>query len=312
MRYSVKLLSPIMIVGSAWLMGAWFNLYWFQDPSWIRAIYTQKAKIADHVKSPHRILMVGGSATHFGVEAKQIEQSLGIPVINFGLHAGLGLDTILSLAQKQIQRGDIVVVSPEPEILEPKNADNTRFLSALFELKSGYLGTVESDPQNLINRLIVVGSPGFTPIAQAVQSQIFQSKEGKLQAYNFQTTLHGDAIELPRGKPRPSAMHSIASSPALHRLAAFRRVTQEKQATLLLTLPWRLSDLDAKSVESAQTIIYRLSEIAPVLYEPKSLNLKTDPTLFGDSIYHLSPQGRRLRSQELIDQLRPMILNPKE
>lgn len=69
----------------------------------------KKAEILSHAKGS-RILLVGGSGTLYSLKAVELEPELGGPVINFGLHAGLGLDYLLSRVERAVRPGDVVVL----------------------------------------------------------------------------------------------------------------------------------------------------------------------------------------------------------
>ena len=43
-----------------------------------------------------KVVLVGGSNLPFGIKSPLIEEALGMPVVNMGLHAGLGMNFILS------------------------------------------------------------------------------------------------------------------------------------------------------------------------------------------------------------------------
>ena len=60
-----------------------------------------------------KVILVGGSSVAFGVDAELLEQTLGMPVINFGLYATLGTKTMLDYSKSGIDEGDIIVIAPE-------------------------------------------------------------------------------------------------------------------------------------------------------------------------------------------------------
>jgi hypothetical protein len=54
-------------------------------------------------------------------------------------------------------------------------------------------------------------------------------------------------------------------------------------------------------------VLLRDSTFLPLIYNPKTLNLQTDSSLFADTHEHLLPEARIRRSRELVQQLRPII-----
>jgi hypothetical protein len=84
--------------------------------AWIKELTSRKQNAAAAISQP-KIILLGGSATLFGLNASLIESELGLPVINGGLHAGIGLASILREGKKMITPGDTVVIYPEYELL---------------------------------------------------------------------------------------------------------------------------------------------------------------------------------------------------
>ncbi|WP_228371448.1 hypothetical protein [Trichormus azollae] len=73
----------------------------------LRMMYEQKMAIAKEVQAPQRILIVGGSGAHYTVDAKLIQQKLGIPSINIATDEPIGLDVILPSVADVIKKGDM-------------------------------------------------------------------------------------------------------------------------------------------------------------------------------------------------------------
>lgn len=76
--------------------------------------YNLKCRLLEETESP-RVVFVGGSNLAFGLDCQSIKDSLGINVVNSGLHAGVGLKFILDDVESYLRRGDIVVIAPEYE-----------------------------------------------------------------------------------------------------------------------------------------------------------------------------------------------------
>lgn len=70
-----------------------------------------KTDLLSKTPSP-RIILFGGSNIAFGIDSELLERELGMPVVNDGLHVGLGVAPLNEL-KKYIQPDDIIIVSLE-------------------------------------------------------------------------------------------------------------------------------------------------------------------------------------------------------
>lgn len=61
----------------------------------------------------NKIVIVGGSNVNFGIDSDIMEVSLGIPVVNMGLHAGLNTFNIINPIRPYLKNGDVLVISRE-------------------------------------------------------------------------------------------------------------------------------------------------------------------------------------------------------
>lgn len=84
--------------------------------AWVHEIIERKQRAAQSITAP-KLVLLGGSGTLFGIKASVLEAELGTPVINGGLHAGLGMDFILREGKKMLRPGDTVILFPEYELL---------------------------------------------------------------------------------------------------------------------------------------------------------------------------------------------------
>ena len=74
--------------------------------------YKKKCELLEYTSSP-RIIFIGGSNLAFGLDSKRIQDSLGINVINYGLHAGIGLKYMTDDISMYYKPGDVLVFAPE-------------------------------------------------------------------------------------------------------------------------------------------------------------------------------------------------------
>ncbi|NIK92535.1 hypothetical protein GZ212_10280 [Mangrovimonas sp. CR14] len=76
------------------------------------AAIEDKHKRIGKINSP-KIILAGGSNLAFGINSEKIQKDLSIPVVNLGLHAGLGLEFIINELKTSIKKDDIIILSIE-------------------------------------------------------------------------------------------------------------------------------------------------------------------------------------------------------
>lgn len=74
-----------------------------------QAAFTDKLQRLKSIDEP-KIILVGHSNLAFGINSKKLEDALSMPVVNLGLHGGLGNVFHENFAKANINDGDIVVV----------------------------------------------------------------------------------------------------------------------------------------------------------------------------------------------------------
>ncbi|HRH67139.1 MAG TPA: hypothetical protein PLU53_12630 [Bacteroidia bacterium] len=83
-----------------------------KDPADYLSSIIDKHKRLESLESP-RLILSGGSNLAFGIDSRRMEEELKIPVVNLGLHAGLGLEFILNELSAEMKNGDKVIISLE-------------------------------------------------------------------------------------------------------------------------------------------------------------------------------------------------------
>jgi hypothetical protein len=79
--------------------------------SYMRAILDKHQRLMD--TTAPRLVLAGGSNLAFGIDSETLQNELGIPVVNTGIHAGIGLGRILDDIAPFLQNGDTLVIAPE-------------------------------------------------------------------------------------------------------------------------------------------------------------------------------------------------------
>jgi hypothetical protein len=79
---------------------------------WIDSILELKEQAAFAVTG-EKVVFVSGSNIIFGLDSQRLADSWDMPVINFGLHAGLGVAYILERSKRVLRAGDIAILPLE-------------------------------------------------------------------------------------------------------------------------------------------------------------------------------------------------------
>lgn len=306
MQKILKLSSWVLVAGLAWSIGYVYNARYGGELSWLRMMYEQKMALADQVEASKRVIVLGGSGAHYTVDAERMEQEIGIPVLNLGMDGPIGLDVILPSVIDKVRPGDVVLLIPEYLLLLDDDGWGDR--SGSFGAAIGRLGLGNVPAKQLGQDLMLLGVP---TLRAATKSTIDVVTQGRMTGYySDPVSDHGDPTvlkqrtksewwQLPIKKP--------ISKYAYKRIAQFKQEVEQKGATLVLGLPWVYAETDEKTITNVRQTAEKLEEIAPVLYDKQSLNLKTDSSLFADTHYHLNREARQIRSSELAQQLKELM-----
>jgi hypothetical protein len=256
-----------------------------------------------------RIILVGGSNVAFGLDSEKIETHFGVPVINMGLAAGLGLKFMIHEIQPALQDGDVVILMPEYE----------QFYSLPLEGRSSDLGAAAKYCPECFLTSNVVDDPQQLALATA---GIFQGIEGDLlAAFEPRDKIHsrqgfnrqGDMIAHLDQTDTPEILNSVLPvnprqiDPAVEFLNSFQRSGAGKNARIFLTFP----SIPAGEYYAQRRKFAALHELLQTKLEIPILGAPADFVypieLFYDTVYHLNAIGRAQRTERLIELLAPAL-----
>jgi hypothetical protein len=278
------------------------------DPGHYFAGSLRQANLLETVPSP-RIILIGGSNVSFGLDAELMQKTLGVPVINDGLHAGLGVVPLTEL-QEYIRAGDVIIVSLEYNMFSSKSTmeGDPAFLSdwieysprrvkylsnPLTEAPSLYATMLQRKVNRQVNTFLFGGSLSET-------RRIFNGK-------NFDT--NGDFIghlqEASLTRKKISATPYVGSElqeDIFVFLEHFNRIAREKGAKVYFEAP-ASRQRNCKATGEAQMANFfktftKRSSI-PILTSLEDVCLPDK--YFFDSAFHLNAEGRELRTKRLIE-----------
>ena len=110
-KFILNILSFAIIVFLCLFVIAMMNYFIVgsQYSSLYQASVIDKINRLKSINEP-KIILVGNSNLSFGIDSEMIEKAIGMPVVNLGLHGGLGNEFHENIAKENINNGDIVIL----------------------------------------------------------------------------------------------------------------------------------------------------------------------------------------------------------
>lgn len=306
-KFVIKgLLLMVLAVSSAVGIGTTYHGVGDSKASFMAAIIDKHQRCRE-VAGP-AIFLVGGSNLAFGIDSDSLGRETGLPVVNLGLHAGLGLDFMLREALDVTRKGDIVILSTE-YFLDPYGQfDLLYYTSGIFPDAGKYYKTNAwqflklylSNYQKKVNQVFEVS---FTrgPAAPEYMRNAFD-KRGDL-------TLHLDKPHKPELKNR----FSFTPKPykGIRLMNDFEREAAKKGVKVYFIFPCCPVTDYSRNKTAIDDYYKQMKEGLdfPVLGTPADFVFSD--TLFYDTVYHLLRKGRSLRTARVIQLIEPEIKNEK-
>lgn len=91
------------------IIGFFFCAIFPQYENFYNASLIDKVNRVESIDEP-KIVLIGDSNVAFGVRSELIEEALDMPVVNMGLHAGLGAAFHEEMAKLNVNPGDIIII----------------------------------------------------------------------------------------------------------------------------------------------------------------------------------------------------------
>jgi hypothetical protein len=283
-----------------------------RDDSHHNAAIIDKHKRLENIKSP-KIVFVGGSNLTFGLDSKSIEETLGMRTVNMGLHADLGLRYELAEVEPYIKKGDVIVIIPEYEQFFGTCFDGGVTLTWMFfnfpesrkYLKSSeqYFSIFKNYPNLLRNSM-------FSFFARKKEhSYVLSDDVYYRNAFNE----YGDiVVHLNKKRQIPGKIKSFKLEGDINRdvipeLNNFKAYAEKNGARVFLIHPC-LMDIAYKKSEEKINLLHDIMKTdlkIQVLSVP--MDYVFSESYFYNSMYHLTGEGREIRTQKIIASLKKTL-----
>lgn len=270
-----------------------------------------------------KIVLIGGSNLAYGIDSRMIERATGCPVVNMGMNGYLGVRYMLEEVKPYLNPSDVVVLAFEwdnyyksvdgtaPDLLAMAKTNPTalNYLSLKQTLRviAAIPSVAQQKAMRLISEAIVLVKnrvTGSTDEGQSEEDRLIERVESRT---GF--TRKGDLVShlgvswpypredgiIPKGAPIESRMISLMRDFA-------SEMTKRDVAVMVSYTPVIRAFYDRHQNDLGDA--HKLIRATPPLVAPSPPSAFVyDEGYFFDTVYHLNAEGRRLRTQKLIQDL---------
>ncbi|WP_375559328.1 hypothetical protein ACE193_16525 [Bernardetia sp. OM2101] len=284
-------------------------------------LYASKAK-RERLKSitSPKIVFIGGSSIAFGLDSKIIEEQLGYPVVNMGLHAEIGLHYMVLETLPYLKKGDIVIIAAEYEQFDNQTFYGGEVLPPLlFDIHNDYetldlTSTIRLFPDianyNLkkVRGFLSYNQPNQKTSVNLDKPTVYAKKSfNKYGDMTAHWNLESPKQEISNAKHNNNKK---ISNNVITFLLDFKQKMDIKGVKTLFVPPPYKKTLFNKETEYITNIDARLKK--------EGLGYITTPSkytfpdsLFFDTSYHLNKKGVDKRTKYLIEDISNYINNQK-
>ena len=283
---------------------------------WINDIIQIKENIARNQPGP-KIVFAGGSATLFGVRTADIQRELHIPTVNYGVHAGLGIDYILERAKKILKPGDTCIVPLEYNVLLTDGSLN--------EVRARYVLLFDSDYYNSLSFLNKINYfIKFSPITieLSIWSALWKmiGNINPIRGYDAnalnrngdETSNKGNDLAIKKFaefKPMNIQQHEFRETFGLQTLDKFNQWCKENNIKLYVTYASTISFDVYKSKEYQE--YFKKVENYFKQHDIKTIGSPNDffydKDYFYDTEYHLNSAGMTRHTEKLLSKIKNLF-----
>lgn len=286
--------GTILVLALAAVLSAAFSWHakrhWQVESAFFSEAIRTSERYAESLRADHPNLFIvfGGSTSRTSWIPSVLLEEFGVPVANFGLHAGFGPHVIAELAMREAKPGDTVVVAFEPSILARDEAAPPTGGADLFLHEKGLSFRdgrfFRLDPTHLVQYLQGNTRYNLFMIMKRIRGT-------KPYRYTVSENLHNDGwmeiLErrpLPfNPEPRPAAPMRLGAA-GRDLLLSIRDACERRGCRAVYALPPRL-DGNPNAPAANAALLQDILPILPVVRDPL-LGCNPNPDEFADTTQH--------------------------
>lgn len=290
-----------------WILATLFSLKADPEVVFWRQVIGQKLAAADSLRERDEklptIYVGGGSSCSFSIHPDILTEETGFPAVNLGGSAGMGYRYLIDLATSRAEKGDIVILQLEPEILQI-DGSAPQPLAVKMELVGPTRGAFEGE---LYERPVLDRVAALRPGAQFLGTLAAKVvRGGPLYRYRLEDIQANGVLGMVTTEPNGDreGLQSMAGwlenevvQDDLKRVAEYGRKMGIK---IYYTLPWevfRPEVVDAQRLEHAKALKF-MEDFLPVIRDT-TMGATAENDWFLDTGYHMRREPGRERTRVL-------------
>ncbi len=301
---------------------------------WVKDVMELKQQLGKRPTGP-KFLLVGGSSGLWGFRSDRLEHTLGVPVVNLCLHAGLEFDTHARNALALLRPGDGVLLQIEYGFFNRDRYDKPKswITNQVMTWFPEYYRDLSPVRKAVMIRSIEPGRVLAGVIARVWSDAIYAQHPRRRAGPVSVSFEDGSRLHLPAGHDSERSRNldsrgdlaTIEEHPDLpddiqyaikrlrkrHDLPASMRAflgeARRRDVRVYFTFPPTLkvetSDFDAPKIRAAVDLLRRLLEAEGVVVLGDPAEFQYPPELFSNTSYHLNRKGREIHTTRVADAL---------
>lgn len=300
---------------------------------WVGEMITIKKHLVKEYAGKRKIIIAGGSSTLFGIDAESASRQLDLPVINFGLHAGLRLEKTLQEVSSVVEHGDLLILPLEPpyydchEKLSAWQVENIIGWDHDAWRKMGYVEKVEFvtlvSPSTFAQMVTSSIQKRFFPtgindrLISLDYSLVLSRFRNRTSSVTFEYSAyhlnnHGDMLKTEGGQFKGagwdvSKPNHVCAETANQLMGFIGRMKQKGASVYFANTPFIASDIAKDEVRKSE-LSFQKEFITIGCFIDKREDLVFDRKYFLNTNLHLNAEGRAIRTELFINSMREKAL----
>ena len=254
-----------------------------------------------------KIVFVGASNLAFGLDSERVQSAMRLPVVNLGLHGGVGLKYMLDSTRPYVKKGDIVVLVPEyEEFFGERHYGEAPLLNVLHLSREGWRHIDSFQQYRVIWRY------ALTEMKDTIHA-LYKRSSSSGKIYSRESfNRFGDVVAHLKEKPRTIESYGVPlenekfNDRVLVDMKIFREYSEGNGAAVLILFPsiaesaFRMNHARIREVYDR---IRTYGGLGAILVSTPEDYVFPDNCFF-DTAYHLTGTCRETRTDKVIMALR--------